>query len=164
MPKLLYSVMWTNIEINLMLSCIHSSDQCQPISYRFPICCSIKPSAALKGETQWCSWWLGMTSQFPANWESSTFTTFIHFFIYLEMKFESWSWLISFMLPPEWTVNKCYITLTQPCGLENAPSLFQCISRGSELLHILFIVGEVMSNNPKWAAINVTNTPTVLCF
>lgn len=120
--------MWTNREINLMLSYNHYSDQCQPILYRFSICCSMKPSAVLKRKKNktLCQHammqlrlgmsWLhqNLSSNFMAViLRKFTFCHIIHLLIYLERKFESWSRLISFMLPPEWTVNKCYITFPQ---------------------------------------------------
>lgn len=61
------------------------------------------------------TWWHhNLSSNFMAViLRKFTFCHIINLLIYLEMKFESGSRLISFMLPPPWTVNKCYITFTQ---------------------------------------------------
>lgn len=112
-----------------MFSCNHYSDQCQPILYRFPICYSIKPSAAFKGKKRiWaCD---GTDDEFDSAdkinvpslilWQKLLrkfhvyhIQVFIHLLICLQMESESWSCLISFMLPPMWTVNTFYITASE---------------------------------------------------
>lgn len=53
------------------------------------------------------------------------------------LEFESW--LISFMLPPMWAVNKCYVTLSQLSLILpgwSVKALFQWMSQDYELLHI----------------------------